>query len=470
MSEANDNKPNDSDTPESKNNSPAKDVKKAEAKQSEASPADKASEKTSEKASDTAAQKASAKKTSAEPSAQARKKASAKADDVDEDVEVNVEEEQAVSDKKAADAGKGAQKGHGHGAPVDPDQPVNADFKDNDIHLDTVRKFMFGSLGVTLVFFVLMLVMHRILSGGNVKERGVATEETRQIPRQDQSLLQTNELVDLETYVRQERERLTTPQETEDGRRTIPVELLKQRMLDEGAFPTPEPGSQEAAIAQRRAPQAAPQSSRQSQPQPERQPAAETAATPATETAAEPQVASLDPEMVDAGRKLWEIHCAAACHTGKPGAIAPNILHAFGTMRELENADPILMDDWYVKNSMINPNEHIAKGYQPVMMAFKNVLSDRQLDQVVAYLKSEGINAPPIRGEEPEAAPAPAEAVSTPAAPEAAPAPAAPAQRPAPQPAPERPAPRPEPAPAPAPAEPAQEPAPESGRPSPIFI
>jgi len=91
---------------------------------------------------------------------------------------------------------------------------------------------------------------------------------------------------------------------------------------------------------------------------------------------------------VAAGEEIWDTNCAAACHTGKAGAIAPNIVDKFGTMRDLEGGEQILMDENYVRNSMQNPNEHIAKGYSPAMTSFKGLLNTTQMNQVIAYLKS----------------------------------------------------------------------------------
>lgn len=100
-----------------------------------------------------------------------------------------------------------------------------------------------------------------------------------------------------------------------------------------------------------------------------------------------PMAAADDP--VAAGKQIWDTNCAAACHTGKPGAIAPNIVNKFGTLRQLEGGGEILMDENYVRNSMNNPNEHIAKGYPAAMISFKGTLNPRQMGQVIAYLKSQ---------------------------------------------------------------------------------
>ncbi|MCC5847888.1 MAG: c-type cytochrome [Verrucomicrobia bacterium] len=448
-------KPKASEQPETKPEAKpeTKSAAKSEAKP-ETKPEAKAAAKKSDEKSEPKAEPKSEPK-----AASASKSADKKDGDVAKDVEVKVEDDS--KGKKAS--------GHGHGAPVDPDQPVNADYQDNDIQLDTVRRFMFGSLGVTLVFFVLMLIVHRIYTKGFSKERGVATEETRQIPRRDQALLQTDELVDLDTYLAQQGDQLSQPRETETGQRTIPIEEAMQNMIAQGAFPTATPAP-EGQMAARPAP------TQRSQPSAPAAPSAPSAPETATGETASAPAEVLDPEMVAAGKALWEANCVI-CHSG-PGGIGPHILHAFGTMRELENADPILMDDWYVRNSMNNPNEHIAKGYQAIMPTqFKTQFSKNQKTQIIEYLKSEGPNPPPMKGEEPEPEPTPEPApepaveaeptpvpATTPVTPQPAPAePARPTPQPAPvQPAPMQPAPQPQPAPA--------EPTPVPERSAPIFI
>jgi 2-oxoglutarate dehydrogenase E2 component (dihydrolipoamide succinyltransferase) len=337
----------------------------------------------------------------------------------------------------------------GHGAPVDPDQPVNADFKDNDIQLDTVRRFMFGSLGVTLVFFVLMLIVHRVYTGRFVSERG--TPEVRQIPTEG-PILQTQPLVDLAEYKALETERLNTTTNV-GAHAVIPIEEAMRLMQEQGAFPTPE---SKPEVAVPTVPEEAPAVVPTEAPAPAPAMASAAPAAPAA-----PVLEPLDPEMIAAGEKIWERHCMV-CHSGQANAIGPNIRNAYGTLRELEDHDPILMDDWYIRNSLNNPNEHIAKGYAGVMMSFKNVLTKKEKDQVIAFLRSEGV--------QPE--PAPEAVVEPEPEPEPEPAPVPEAPAPSVEPAP---APAPVPAPAPAPAAPAQpeapaEPEPAPARPAPIFI
>jgi hypothetical protein len=342
--------------------------------------------------------------------------------------------------------------------PADENGPVNADHQDNDLHLHTVKKFMIASFAITLGFFVLMLMVHRFYKKSFAAERGVASAETRQIPGRDDALLQTQPLVDLQEYRDAEQARLNTTTAAVDHA-VIPVEIARQLMLRDNAFPTPQPAAPAAETAPAApAPMVAAPGEAPAAPAPVA-PAPAAPASPAVAATAAPAAApALDPALVAAGKVLWETQCMAACHTGKKGSIAPNIQNAFGTLRQLENHEPILMDEAYILNSLSNPNEHIAKGYMPVMMSFKETLSDLQKRQVAAYLQSMGKPIPVVAA--PAPAPAPAPVAEAPAAvAEPAPAPQPPMPVEAPTTPPPMPAPAVEPAPAPV-APPAPTPAP----------
>ncbi|MDF3130892.1 cytochrome c [Kiritimatiellaeota bacterium B1221] len=301
---------------------------------------------------------------------------------------------------------------------VDENGPVNVDHQDNDLDLKTVKKFIIGSFVVTLVFFVLMLIVLKFYKNDFEEERGVATEETRQIPGKDDSLLQTRPLMDLAEYNQAEEVRLTTAG-TEEGTTVIPVEAAKELMLSEHAFPTAATTSQEekeAVVDVRKEKEVAKTGPETSAT------AAAPAEVPATQENAVEEEAepAPDPAMVAAGKTLWKTNCLV-CHSGTKTAIGPNIEKAYGSMRKLENHDPILMDTAYIINSLNNPAEHIAKGYPPVMTSFKESLPDDQKAKLAAYLQSQG---KPIMKAKPKpiATAVPAPVVKPTAVPTAAPA------------------------------------------------
>lgn len=359
---------------------------------------------------------------------------------------------------------------------MDQENSVHTDFKDTDIDLKTVKKFVIGSFAVTLGVFVLMLVVHRFYKKAFTSERGVAVAEERQIPGKDDALLQTQPLVERQEYFDTEEAKLTmTTNAVEHA--VIPVESAKKLMMEEKAFSTPEPAKTASTLSPMVAPPG--ESVEMADMEPEKS-ATATEQAPAAASYAEPKMAMAtssprmvpkypnppDPALVEAGKKIWDVQCMAACHTGKKGAIGPNIHKAWGTMRQLEGGDEILMDEYYVINSMNNPMEHVAKGYMPVMMSFKQSISDQDKKAVAAYLRSQGKEIM-VPAPEPEPAPAPSVAETAPAAAAPAEEPAATAAEPAVS-APAKPEAAPKPAPVPAaPAAPAPTPAPAPG---PIFV
>ena len=56
------------------------------------------------------------------------------------------------------------------------------------------------------------------------------------------------------------------------------------------------------------------------------------------------------------------------------------ILHTDGTVMIIDNA--------YIRESLLNPLKHIAEGYTPIMPSYKPVLSDKDVDNLIAYIKA----------------------------------------------------------------------------------
>lgn len=92
---------------------------------------------------------------------------------------------------------------------------------------------------------------------------------------------------------------------------------------------------------------------------------------------------------VEAGRDLFEnkLGCAS-CHQGgqnQRGAVLEGI---FGKDVKLANGQTVVADDEYIRNSILNPGGQIVEGYQPIMPTFKGQVTEEQLVQLVAYIKS----------------------------------------------------------------------------------
>ena len=56
------------------------------------------------------------------------------------------------------------------------------------------------------------------------------------------------------------------------------------------------------------------------------------------------------------------------------------ILHTDGTV--------MIIDIDYIRESLIDPLKHIAEGYTPIMPSYKPVLSEEDIENLIAYIKA----------------------------------------------------------------------------------
>ena len=103
-----------------------------------------------------------------------------------------------------------------------------------------------------------------------------------------------------------------------------------------------------------------------------------------------PEALTRGPDMVEAGKYIYERKGGcASCHTldGKAN-IGPSFLGVWGTERKLKEGGPVIVDENYVRESIVNPQAKIAAGYDPVMPTYKGRLTDREIDAIIAFMKT----------------------------------------------------------------------------------
>ena len=89
-----------------------------------------------------------------------------------------------------------------------------------------------------------------------------------------------------------------------------------------------------------------------------------------------------------AGEKLFQQQGCAACHlpTGKgPG---PSLAGVFAKPVKLSTGESVTADEAYIRESILNPQAKLVAGYPPIMPPMKGVLSEEQVAQLIAYIKS----------------------------------------------------------------------------------
>ena len=92
---------------------------------------------------------------------------------------------------------------------------------------------------------------------------------------------------------------------------------------------------------------------------------------------------------VEAGKDLFEnkLGCAS-CHAGGANQRGAQLEGIYGKDVKLVGGATVKADDDYIRNSILNPSAQIVEGYQPIMPTFKGQVTEEQLVQLVAYIKS----------------------------------------------------------------------------------
>lgn len=91
------------------------------------------------------------------------------------------------------------------------------------------------------------------------------------------------------------------------------------------------------------------------------------------------------------GKTLSVTMGCVACHSTDgttEGKTGPSWKGIFGIDREFEKGSVESVNKFYIKDSILNPQSKIVKGYQPGMASYKGVLNDSQIDSIILYIRS----------------------------------------------------------------------------------
>ena len=92
------------------------------------------------------------------------------------------------------------------------------------------------------------------------------------------------------------------------------------------------------------------------------------------------------------GEKLYTKKACNTCHTLDGTAlVGPSYLETsqmWGQERVLDNGSSVVVDENYIRSSMLEPQTQIVAGYQNVMPTYQGLLNDRELDALIAFLKT----------------------------------------------------------------------------------
>jgi cytochrome c oxidase subunit 2 len=90
------------------------------------------------------------------------------------------------------------------------------------------------------------------------------------------------------------------------------------------------------------------------------------------------------------GRKLFQDLGCQVCHYPDRQGIGPVLAGIFGKPQRLQSGKTIIVDENYLRESILNPPAQIAAGFQPLMPPYQGRVNEEELIQLIAYIKSLG--------------------------------------------------------------------------------
>jgi cytochrome c oxidase subunit 2 len=118
--------------------------------------------------------------------------------------------------------------------------------------------------------------------------------------------------------------------------------------------------------------------------------------------------------MAERGAKLFNDLACNTCHLDSGQGRGPSLKDIVGTTVELAGGQTAIVDEAYLRESILNSQAKIVKGFAPLMPTFQGLVSEEGLAALIEHIKS---LSPPAAANAPAPVPAAASSTSTPAAP-----------------------------------------------------
>ena len=89
------------------------------------------------------------------------------------------------------------------------------------------------------------------------------------------------------------------------------------------------------------------------------------------------------------GKIQWDQKGCATCHTiDGARSKGPTWKGIFGTSVKLKDGKTAVIDEAYLRESMMQPNAKVVEGFEPIMPTFQGLLRENEIRGLVAYIKS----------------------------------------------------------------------------------
>jgi cytochrome c oxidase subunit 2 len=88
------------------------------------------------------------------------------------------------------------------------------------------------------------------------------------------------------------------------------------------------------------------------------------------------------------GERLFVSRGCSGCHAAASSVHAPRFAGLYGSTVPLADGRWAVVDDAYIRDSILQPARDVAAGYEPIMPSFAGILSDGEILALTAYIRS----------------------------------------------------------------------------------
>jgi cytochrome c oxidase subunit 2 len=115
--------------------------------------------------------------------------------------------------------------------------------------------------------------------------------------------------------------------------------------------------------------------------------------------------------LAERGAALFGQLACSTCHLDDGQGRGPSLKNIFGRPVELADGSKVIVDEAYLRESILTSQAKVVKGYQPLMPTFQGLISEEGLVALIEHVRSlsptastaAGAAAPPAAGQTPEA-------------------------------------------------------------------
>ncbi len=92
--------------------------------------------------------------------------------------------------------------------------------------------------------------------------------------------------------------------------------------------------------------------------------------------------------LASAGGKLFQDLACNTCHRPDAQGRGPVLQNLFGQTVSLASGESVVVDEAYIRESILMPSGKLTAGFQPIMPTFQGLVSEEGILQLIEYVKS----------------------------------------------------------------------------------